>query len=121
MVELIALSHTRGQIVYNRTESYSSVRVNGKGPFLTLGEDLLRQDNCGLVYPWLDRRMRALVCECLAQDLDLRADPKALLDDIKSMVRDRNEEYYANQPAHDNVVESDEAIRLLLTTVLNDA
>ncbi|KAK5634622.1 hypothetical protein RRF57_010335 [Xylaria bambusicola] len=122
MIELIALDHTKGQIAYNRTETHSSVRVNGKGPFPTFGEDLLRQDDYGgLVYPWLDRRMRALVSECLAQDPDMRSDPRALLEDIKSMVRDRNGEYYANQPAHDNIEESDEAIRRILDTVLNNA
>ncbi|KAI1359871.1 hypothetical protein F5Y08DRAFT_344243 [Xylaria arbuscula] len=107
---------------YDATETSTTVRVNNKRPFRTFAEDILRRDGSGnLVYPWLDNRMRAWVCECLAQQPAMRADPKALLEDIKSMIRDRNEEHYANQPAHDDVAESDDAIRVLLNNVLSNA
>ncbi|KAI3336830.1 hypothetical protein HD806DRAFT_528417 [Xylariaceae sp. AK1471] len=96
MILLITLDHDTACVTSVHSET-CLVRVDDKPPFLTRGVALCQKVSGSLAFPWLDRRLRSLVCECLAADSEMRADPKTLLDNIKQMVQERNEEYYTSQ------------------------
>ncbi|KAI0467777.1 hypothetical protein F4859DRAFT_517647 [Xylaria cf. heliscus] len=122
MILFIALDHDTAVLMSINTQTSKYFQESPTSPrFLTYAHILIDEENGNRPFPWLDGRLRALVCACLAVKDEEKPEPQALLDITKTCLRDRGEQYYASQPGYDGTSESDERIRSILSALILDA
>ncbi|KAI0435620.1 hypothetical protein F4803DRAFT_567511 [Xylaria telfairii] len=122
MILFITLDHETAVLMSINTHTSKYFQESPTSPrFLSYAHILIDEINGDHPFPWLDGRLRALVCACLAVADEDRPEPQALLDITKSYLNDKGERYYASQPGYDGASESDERIRSVLSTVVFDA